>query len=210
MVVNDICCIRFELDSQSYYRVGIKWDICYKYFLENKDNLLEVSDEACEKLFDYLKAFGMTKRTALFKGKQPSDLRPLVETISRHPKAFTLTLDQYDALSAIYSDINTSLQEIKPGQKSYTLAVTKVMSGVFGCVPAFDRRFIAKFSSIDKRFKGNFSRVDFEILSAFYQDNKLIIDLFSHINLRIIERQQVVPTTIPYPIARLIDCYGWH
>ena len=149
MRVNNINVIQQELDSPDYQRIGIQWDICYAYFHQHKGNNLKNLVEAAEVLLTYLRKFGMTKRKAYYLHYQPYDLLPLIEFIASHPEGYNMSLDNYEGLITLYNGISECLQSNRSDLKtpSHT-AVTKVMLGVYGCIPAFDFRFITAFKNL--------------------------------------------------------------
>ena len=214
MRVNNINVIQQELDSPDYQRIGIQWDICYAYFHQHRGNNLKNRVEAAEVLLTYLRKFGMTKRKAYYLHYQPYDLLPLIEFIASHPEGYNMSLDNYEGLITLYNGISERLQSNRSDLKtpSHT-AVTKVMLGVYGCIPAFDFRFITAFKNLCRMhnirpmFNGVYSARNLSIINDFYTSNQADIDALSSRRLRNVQNQEI---DIHYPIARLIDCYGWH
>ena len=94
---------------------------------------------SCLQLGAYLASWGMYRGKATLLQRSVKSLVPAIEAIVSAPDLiWSIDVDTYnegsDAILAVGSDLRAAL----PGDSSDTL-VTKVMLGVFGCVPAFDR-----------------------------------------------------------------------
>lgn len=150
------------------------FDYCFNHFQQHRSTAKSESDSvgmeaSCLQLGFYLASWGMLRGSAELLQRSARHLIPLVSTIADAPKElWELDVDGYDAdgldlLLGAAADIRHAL---RPLQASDTL-VTKVMLGVFGCVPAFDTYFkkgfgVSTFSSGSLRLVGDFYRANAE------------------------------------------------
>lgn len=197
--------IEEELDSLLVQ--GLEWDICYSFFFKHRLDLRKYKETACKVLLRYLSAFGMTSRTAFFVRWNYHDLKPLIEYCINHPEYYNLDLNKYEELIALYKGIEKCLEQNNKDKrkKPTATAVTKVMLAIYGCVPAFDSRFCKYFK--ESGFTGRFNESNLRIVNQFYCDNKSELNNLTKRLLRNAHYQEI---DIHYPVARLIDCYGWH
>ena len=86
--------------------------------------------------------------------------------------------------------------------------VTKIMLGVFGCIPAYDRYFIGTFKSEGIGFcSPKLSPKSIECISIFYTNHT---EEISHlIKNRKVKDFYGKETELKYPIAKMIDMYGF-
>ena len=108
-----------------------------------------------------------------------------------------LDLDGYDAQGIdLVLDIAADVRRaLRPVEASNTL-VTKVMLGVFGCVPAFDTYFRKGFGV------STFSKGSLRLVGEFYRENAPIIDELCQPTLDFTTGQ---PTERLYTRAKVVD-----
>lgn len=82
--------------------------------------------------------------------------------------------------------------------------ITKIMLGVFGNVPAFDKNFIN--SRLNLRTFNDKSLIE---LKKFYEDNKITIDSFKVPTIQFSKGKETKTKDILYTKAKLIDMYGF-
>jgi hypothetical protein len=106
----------------------------------------------------------------------------------------------------VYSEMRKIFVE---GNHAHLTLITKILLGVFGFVPAFDRYFCDGFKSIYGNQCG-FSVLNeksLKIIGEVYQDNKIIVDKFSE---KLFTKDYRSGENIHnYPIGRIIDMYGF-
>lgn len=127
------------------------FDYCFNYFqgfknkkeLSNKENV----QNSCLHLAFYLASWGMLRNSFLLQ-KSIKFYEPLIQYISEKDGDFwKIDVDNYDKnnniekLISCAEDIKKILGENGNNNVSDTLR-TKIMLGVFGCVPAFDAYFM--------------------------------------------------------------------
>ena len=220
MVVKDIANILQELNSPEYQKIGIYWDRCYHFFYSHRSAKISAEEkaEACSCLNDYLLKFGMKSRNAYFVKYGNKDFEPIDDAVNENPDGFSIDFRNPEKLIKLYNVISDSIIRSAATKSSggrirkpSCTAVTKVMMGVYGNIPAFDSRFVDSFkclscrSGINPRFNGLFTVHNLNIIKKFYEDNKPEIDKIAGKPIQCVNK-----TDITYTISRLIDCYGWH
>ncbi|MDQ6948565.1 MAG: hypothetical protein M3256_20470 [Actinomycetota bacterium] len=125
------------------------FDYCFNYFQAHREQgsataladepLLELS---CLQLGFYLASWGMMRGSAVLSRKSVKYLAPVVEVIANAPyDIWDIDADRYsDQAIATLLRMRDSIRSAFPEGASVIL-VTKIMLGVFGCVPAFDTYF---------------------------------------------------------------------
>lgn len=212
---NDIKALisKFEEKHDSYGRYA-SFDYCYNYFHPSSGNdLLGDMEKSCLALGFYLASWGMFRGSSFILEKSAKNFENLIAYIaSQDSCAWSIDVDSYTSeniefLLSQYNEIRTILV---PQNTSHLTLVTKIMLGVFGSVPAYDRFFKQTFGSV---FKGEcgFSSLNTKslyCLSKFYQSNKLVIDQVSS-NRTTVDFSSGVATKLPYTKAKVVDMYGF-
>jgi hypothetical protein len=130
------------------------FDYCYNYFQSfyARGQLEDVRapehlQTSCLQLGFYLASWGMFRGAShLLQGSMKHYI-PLLEVIAGNRRMFELDVPDYDVASIPL--LRAAFDEVQgafPHPATPTL-VTKVMLGVFGCVPAFDTYFKAGFDA---------------------------------------------------------------
>lgn len=130
------------------------FDYCFNYFQACRDDPARLLgsnlEQSCSQLAFYLASWGMLRGSTFLLQHSMKHLAPVVECIAAVPRElWELDLDGYDQ-----DGIQMILDSSRGIRASFTpdpvdgiaraasdTLVTKVMLGVFGCVPAFDRNF---------------------------------------------------------------------
>ncbi|WP_176929451.1 DUF7669 domain-containing protein [Lentzea albidocapillata] len=179
------------------------FDYCFNHFQQHRTGVaawgeptgMEVS---CLQLGFYLASWGMLRGSSGLLQRSARHLVPLIETLADAPaEVWDLDLDGYDR-EGIDLVLRTALdvrRALRPVEASDTL-VTKVMLGVFGCVPAFDTYFMKGFG-VSTFSKGSLRRV-----GEFYRATASIIDRQRQPTLDFTTGQ---PTTRLYTRAKVVD-----
>ena len=124
------------------------FDYCFNHFQQHRTAVAAWGEPigmeaSCLHLGFYLASWGMLRGSSDLLQRSARHLVPLIETIAEVPPAvWDLDLDGYDAegVDLVYRTALDVRRAFRPVEASDIL-VTKVMLGVFGCVPAFDTYF---------------------------------------------------------------------
>lgn len=224
----------FEFHTKNHGRF-LSWERCYKFFKINKDKFLsntpaELSDlyrQAEVELGFYLASFGMYRGSSVLLIKDSSIYSDLISSLYavvkdeelRKAEAEKNGLEyEYKLNSKLYKQCDVWIKNIKGEKKNYydnKILITKILMGIFGYVPAFDRFFqdgLRKAKEQDERFKD---------LTAYVRDidkwrevegttdgfipeelAKEFSKLDFHFHAPYDEAEQ-------YPLMRKIDIYFW-
>jgi len=152
---------------------------------------------SCLHLAFFLASWGMLRGSAdLLKGSI-KHYAPLIEVIaSARPNIWEIDAHAYtdegiDRLLQIASQLRTALPE-----GASDILVTKIMLGVFGCVPAFDTYFKKGFRV------STFGRRSLRKIGRFYQENAEVIDRH---RVPTLDFASDAKTTRKYTRAKVID-----
>lgn len=198
-------------DENARYR---SWEHCYSHFMMARGNEDIDYDYLSLQLAFYLASWGMYRGSSFLLQKDYRIHIPVVKE---------LLSEKYDALAGIkcvdfrkennqklLQEINTFLdkyydkirhevkeQELK-NQLSYTL-ITKILMGTLGCVPAYDRYFIAGIKN-QKVATGNYNLKSIMLLVNFYDKNTERLES---------ARSKMKIEDMPYPQMKLLDMGFW-
>lgn len=136
------------------------YDHCFNYFQKYRSRPATLTgigqrQLSCLHLGYYLASWGMFRGKAALLQHSSRALLPAVELITEAPsRIWTTDAEDYDErrISELI-EFKKALSKVIPGGRSGTLT-SKVMLGVFGCVPAFDRYFCEGFEVSGFRRKG--------------------------------------------------------
>lgn len=212
---NDIQLVVSEVHNNlNAFSRDMSFDYCYNYFKDKQYLQEHDMEKSCLALGFYLGNWGMFRKSFL----QTVSLRHyenIINYISDAPlTSWNIDLDNYldniDALCEIYEQVKAAIKGNQPRNPSQTL-VTKIMLGVFGCVPALDNNFVSGFNEI---FKGNGGfrtdnfKYNIQQLNKFYSANKDDIDKLSSTSKTLdVYTGTLTPTN--YPKSKIVDLYGY-
>lgn len=200
-----------KADENGRYR---SWEHCYSHFIKARGSKEIDYDYLSLQLAFYLASWGMYRGSSFLLQKDYKVHIPVVKE---------LLSEKYDALVGIectdfrkesnqqlLKDINSFLeqyydkirrevkeQELK-NQLSFTL-ITKILMGTLGCVPAYDRYFIAGIKN-QKIATGNYNLKSIMQLVDFYEKNSTRLEP---------AREEMKVEGMPYPQMKLIDMGFW-
>lgn len=185
------------------------FDFCYLYFQRNKGKLGDKNlESSCMHLWSYLASWGMLRNSPLLE-LSPASLKPLISYFDSIKKSVvwdadvdTYNTDKKDILD-VYEEITKRLQSIM-GKKPRITLVTKIMLGVFGCVPAIDGYFYKTFHLLYGGF-GVLKGKELDNIEKFYLQHQTIIN---KIVIPVIDFDGN-PTAYHYKKAKLIDMFGF-
>lgn len=164
------------------------FDFCFNYFSSFDDKKQIISEQnietSCLQLGFYLASWGMFRGSSELLGRSLSYFIPMLKTIADCDKlVWTIDVDQYDdkMVREVLKDTYSKISFHIPNKTTLTLA-TKIMLGVFGNVPAFDRFFKTAMSNFTESECGFTSFNDNCLLTIhkFYSNNKKAIDTLAN------------------------------
>ena len=180
------------------------FDYCFNYFqsLAEQGRIAALAEGpnleiSCLQLGFYLASWGMYRGSALRLQRSLAHLVPAVDVIATSPREiWTTDADNYsDKACSLIFDVSARLRAAFPEGASETL-VTKVMLGVFGCVPAFDQYFKRGFGV------GKFNASALERVAEFYRANAALVDEY---RVPTLDFATGLETARPYSRAKVID-----
>lgn len=210
------------------------YDFCYGYFQQNKGHLSTPHnmEHSCDVLFSYLASWGMLRGSSPLLQCSPAALTRLIAHFNSignspiwnldvpdyaHANNIQVIMNEYQAikeeLTFVFCGVcDDATEEETIGELNTKklvptdTLVTKIMLGVLGVVPAFDRYFQQAFHMLYP--DTSFSKLSKESLNSilnFYHSNKPILD---SIKIPVIDFTGK-PTALNYKIAKLIDMFGF-
>ena len=179
------------------------FDFCFNYFQSFRDRediaaiaapeWLEVS---CLQLGFYLASWGMYRGSTQLIKRSSRHLAAVVQVFSAtEPAIWNLDLDGYN--EAAIEALLTTAEELRRANGGMTdTLVTKVMLGVFGNVPAFDRNFCRGFHC------STFGKKSLRRISTYYQKHSEAIDAS---RITTYSFKDGLPTKRLYTRAKMLD-----
>ena len=178
------------------------FDYCFNHFQSHRDHPAELSSPSkmelsCLHLGFYLASWGMLRGSSPLLKRSTKHYAPVIEVIaSASPSIWEIDAHAYtdeaiEGLRQTASQLRSALPE-----GASDILVTKIMLGVFGCVPAFDTYFKTAFRA------ATFGAKSPKKVADFYWDNKEIIEAHCVYTLDFAGGQE---TTRKYTRAKVID-----
>lgn len=190
------------------------WEHCYSYFIKGRSSKEIDYDYLSLQLAFYLTSWGIYRGSSFLLQKDYKVHIPVVKE---------LLSKKYDALAGIecidfrkesnqrlLQDIDLFLeqyydkirrevkaQELK-NQLSFTL-ITKILMGTLGCVPAYDRYFVAGIKN-QKVATGSYNLKSIMQLVDFYEKNSIRLEQV---------REKMKVEGMPYPQMKMLDMGFW-
>ena len=171
------------------------WKHCYEAFRKFRGNPKK-TEYLCLQLAFYLASWGMLRNSALLNYDYYVH-KPFIEAIS-NKRYDVLYDDNCEDIETIF-DVVSEIDKCYPANitKTDTLA-TKIILGVFGCVPAYDRYFVDGIRK-NKIASGSFSKKSLKQLYAFYNNHPEFEKL----------RQKFISEGTYYTKMKIIDMCFW-
>jgi hypothetical protein len=154
------------------------FDYCFNYFQSHREqgHIAALADGpglqlSCLHLGFYLASWGMYRGSSALLQRSLKHLVPVVEVlVDSSEGVWTADANDYsDPVCSELLQLAGRLRRSLPEGATDTL-VTKILLGVFGCVPAFDQ-YVIKGSGLR-----TFNRDSLQRLAQFYEANREIID----------------------------------
>lgn len=200
-----------KVDENGRYR---SWEHCYSHFIKARGSQEIDYDYLSLQLAFYLASWGMYRGSSFLLQKDYKVHIPVVKELLNEKYDILAEIDcigfKDDSNQKLLQDINSFLeqyydkirhkvkgQELK-NQLSFTL-ITKILMGTLGCVPAYDRYFIAGIKN-QKVATGNYNLKSIMQLVDFYEKNSARFE-------PVREKMKVEGT--PYPQMKMIDMGFW-
>lgn len=227
--MNELSIDKFEkiiLSGEKFYTALKKdecsrymsWEHCYSKFADYKDKPItdDVCDELALQLAFYLASWGMYRGSSFllqkdYKAHYPSikevmkeeyrELWGISSEAYKNDQVIELLFKLVDKLRAIYTDIRASVKDTEYKTGVSDVLITKILMGVFGCVPAYDRFFCEGI----KKYKGYigasmaFNEKSVRNLAIFYSKNKPEFD----------KNKSKISITLPYTDMKVLDMCFW-
>lgn len=181
------------------------FDYCFNYFqsarLDNRlDSLLDRdhAEVSCLQLGFYLASWGMFRGRASILQHSSFRLLPVIETlISADKEMWEIDAPQLSDAAPEVVEFADKLGDAfgKNFSASDTLT-TKILLGVMGTVPAFDRFFRSGFSV------STFSKSSVRKVGRFYHDHRQAVDQFE---IPTLDFHTGLDTSLKYPKSKIID-----
>jgi hypothetical protein len=188
------------------------FDYCYNYF--HPDNRLKIGDmeKSCSVLGFYLASWGMMRASFLL-GKSIKHYEKTVQYIIDCDSAlWKIDVDCYtdNNIEKIFNTYNGIENTIDANKHRLLVLATKILLGVFGFVPAFDRNFCDTFRNIFKQQCGfrSLNQNSLNSIAEFYNANKETINDLSR-KTKTLDFTTGEPTKLFYTKAKIIDMYGF-
>lgn len=206
--------IKEFLKGRKYKLVESSYDYCFNHFHkyktgEIKDDISTINS-SCRYLFCYLGNYGMLRKGFL-REKNFLILKPIIKKISKTKEYWNIDVDNYlvdDNIEKLIdlSDEMKKIFSIEKGDNEISnILITKIMLGITGSIPAYDKYFsIGLFSTNSNR---KITRSSLEDIFHFYEHYKKEIDNFKKNTLD--ETEEGKETNILYTKAKIIDMVGF-
>lgn len=187
------------------------FDYCYNYFYSFHDQkkISKLADEdnielSCLHLGFYLASWGMLRGSSFLLEKSLKHYENLINSISSmDSKIWEIDIDNYnsDNVELIMNCKNEIIDALGPeNAKTWDTLTSKIMLGVFGNVPAFDKYFQ------DGMKLHSFNEKSLNEVNQFYMDNK---DDFDSFKIYTFDFKSSNESDIIYTKAKLVDMYAF-
>lgn len=200
-----------KADKNGRYR---SWEHCYSHFIKARKSKEVDYDYLSLQLAFYLASWGMYRGSSFLLQKDYKVHIPVVEELLKNKYDALAGIDciglKDDSNQKLLQDINSFLgqyydkirREVKEqklkNQLSVTL-ITKILMGTLGCVPAYDRYFIAGIKK-QKVATGTYSLNSIKQLVDFYENNSTQLEPV---------REKMKVEEMLYPQMKLLDMGFW-
>jgi hypothetical protein len=190
------------------------WEHCYSFFAKHQNTVDEdIIDLMCLHLSNYLASWGMFRGAAFLLQKDYRIHLDVVHLILneryhilRSSYIRNIAHDEYiirifelsESIAEIYRKKTTDFEN-ESGRNASDTLITKILLGVFGCVPAYDRYF-KEGLRLTRIASGQYNPNSISQLLKFYD---LHYDAFETVRLKISENG------VEYPPMKIVDMCFW-
>ncbi|MCR1811777.1 hypothetical protein [Sulfurospirillum sp. hDNRA2] len=195
------------------------FDYCFNFFQNTTYVELENDiEKACLQLSFYLASWGMLRGSSFLLQKSAKHYEPLIKYLINLKKEdndiWNIDVDCYTkrnikTILTIYEGITTNILDKDSTNQTLTLN-TKIMLGVFGCIPAFDQYFTETFRQIFKHECGfrSVSEKALLALKKFYEENSDSVNSLQD-KITTLDFATSSKGSLNYTKAKIIDMYGF-
>jgi len=195
----------------------LSWEHCHNEFLKYKNTKTTniPYDLLALHLAFYLASWGMYRGSSFLLQFYDYKIHiPAVQIALEYPELFDINpLQQkekyvnllfgengiYTRLNSYYSDLHQKALNKKDSYSSSNTLITKILLGIYGCIPAYDINFKKTLSKLKiKQTKNNLPAI--ESLIDYINENQNILDIINK-KLKTINRN--------YTIMKIIDMAFW-
>lgn len=177
------------------------FDLCYLYFYTNRGKLSgSKMSESCMQLWAFLGSWGMIARGNALQEKSYAYLKEVIRFINKNPQYYNSSIDDptyCDDMLRLYKGLKKALNLPQRSQKT---VITKIMLGVYGCLPAFDTYVC---NSLGTSTIGDLTKKNVNSIINIYNSNKKLIDSLSSCSS--VRDFSDSPTKEHYTPAKIID-----
>jgi hypothetical protein len=189
------------------------FDYCYRYFrTTSSKELLQNLEQSCLALGFYLASWGMFRGKSNLLQCSARHYVPIIEYVAEQPPntweldICTCDLDGIEKLRDIYRNIRS---RVASEDVAHLTLVTKIMLGVFGTVPAFDRYFGDAFRAFSPSAKfRTFGKGSLLTLQDFYCENRPAIE-DAAATYTVLSFHGDSEPKLNYTRAKVLDMYGF-
>ena len=189
-----------EKYARKFYKLAkenhrfLSWEHCYSFFYNNRENLKDDAniDLAALNLAFYLASWGMYRGSSFLLQYDYKIFIPLIEKLFKKNEFNDLFKNpDWDSLK----NAKNIITNIEPFKESTETLITKILMGIFGCVPAFDRFFKEGYKIFHGGKNISFNETGFEKLQKIEQE--------------VSPEFKTQETKITYPKMKIIDMAFW-
>ena len=202
-----------QIDKDEHARYK-SWEHCYSVFLQNKDNNDDDTiDYLSLHLAFYLASWGMLRGSSFLLQKDYKIHIGAIKIMKRdeyknlygipidkllEKENFELLIKLIRELKFYYEEIRLSVKQSKT-KISQTL-ISKILLGVYGCVPAFDRYFCDAITKYDICSKSIIKYETYKGLLKFYNEHIEVIEK---------NRKEITKRGVEYSQMKMLDIIFW-
>lgn len=202
------------------------FDYCFNWFQVHQNSCADDDkiEQSCLHLMCYLASWGMLRGSSILLQKSAKFYEPLVMAVAGkldksesnvNQKIWELDVQNYnnnfDIILETYEKIRLAL--FRDDTNRHIVVVTKIMLGIFGCVPALDRYFCLTFKEL---FLGHgfaapntLTKKHLEAIYYLYEQYQTEIDTFMF-ETKKFEKESSNSELRYYTKAKIIDMYGFN
>lgn len=194
------------------------WDICYTYFQQHPQPTRDLERSSLH-LMAYLTSWGMFRgSTWIFKNTNVTHLNTAIEIIEKYnPQLRGWDIETYND-DERYQAYDTAWRELReallPEGGRARVLLSKLMMGVWGCIPAVDTYFLATLEGLSKSREERLSwRKGNRDTLARYQSilNQHEVEIEEARDIyRIHSFDGAVQEDLRLPQAKVIDIFGFY
>ncbi|OLT39495.1 hypothetical protein BJF86_08800 [Serinicoccus sp. CNJ-927] len=194
------------------------WDLCYCHFQDHPEPT-KVMETSCLHLGYYLASWGMLRGSSfLFHETNALHYQAVIGVIEKHNKALRgwdvpdyVDTARFEAFNAAWDEVRAALI---PADRTGLTLVSKVMMGVWGCIPSFDTFFVQTFKGLSKgrTESGAWNRAGADALGMLHDVWVQHKDEIERVRAQypVWDFTTGSATERQMPVAKVLDTYGFY